>query len=138
MVAEYIAPPPTRSCAPNELTALSSRGQAISMDYDFTRRMDEIAVWYGSILTDLYPDGPDRAAKELVVSHRDRFAKLAAEDAAPAVGVAAVQWNRAVLVLAEAERDLGRPGWQSDWTDVYEYYVPGNDTTLGPFGPEGP
>ncbi|MFI6690107.1 hypothetical protein [Streptomyces sp. NPDC050485] len=52
--------------------------------------------------------------------------------------MAAVQWNRAVLVLADAERDLGRPGWRGEWTDVYECCVPGNEMVLGPFGPEGP
>jgi len=108
------------------------------MTYDFAQHMDEIAAWYHGILTDHYPDGPDRDAKEFVLTHRNKFARLAAEDATPAVGVAAVQWNRAVLVLADAERDLGRPGWRPEWTDVYEYYVPGNDTVFGPFGVAGP
>ncbi|AJC61935.1 hypothetical protein [Streptomyces sp. 769] len=105
---------------------------------DFTRHMAEITVWYQALLTGLYPDGPDRQAKELIVDHRNEFAELAATDASPAVGVAAVQWNRAVLILADAERDLGRPGWRPEWTDVYEYYLPGNDAVLGPFGAAGP
>ncbi|MEH0407378.1 hypothetical protein ACFY7V_33965 [[Kitasatospora] papulosa] len=50
----------------------------------------------------------------LVLAHYDEFAQLAAEDPSPAVGAAAVQRARAVLVLAEAERDAGRPGWQHE------------------------
>ncbi|MFJ8314037.1 MULTISPECIES: hypothetical protein [unclassified Streptomyces] len=108
------------------------------MTYDFTRHMEEIAAWYRAILTDVYPDGPDRDAKEVVLDQRDEFTRLATDDVAPAVGAAAVQWNRAVLILAEAERELGRPGWRPEWTDVSEYYVPGGDPVYGPFGPAGP
>ena len=108
------------------------------MTYDFARHMEEIATWYRSILTDLYPEDHDRTAKELILHSRDEFARLAAESVEPAIGVAAVQWNRAVLTLAEAERHLGRPGWRPEWVDVYEYYLPGNDMVFGPFGPAGP
>ncbi|MFI6689775.1 hypothetical protein [Streptomyces sp. NPDC050485] len=47
------------------------------MTFDFARHMEEIAAWYRAILTGLYPDGPDRDAKEVVLIHRDQFARLA-------------------------------------------------------------
>ncbi|MEU3754197.1 hypothetical protein AB0H17_15745 [Streptomyces olivoreticuli] len=101
--------------------------------------MDEIAAWDQAILTDRYPAGPDREAKDLILTYRNRVAKIAAQDAAPSAGVAAaVQWNRTVLILADAERASGRSGWRSEWTDVYDYFVDGNDEILGPFGPAGP
>ncbi|MFE1500338.1 hypothetical protein ACFW89_35390, partial [Streptomyces albidoflavus] len=108
------------------------------MTYDFTRHMDEIATWYHSVLSDLYPAGPDRDAKRLLLAHHQEFATLAANDPSPTIGAAAVQWARAIVVLADAERDLGRPGWQPEWTEVYEYYVSGNDPVLGPSAPQGP
>ncbi|GGV19163.1 hypothetical protein GCM10010275_71020 [Streptomyces litmocidini] len=43
-----------------------------------------------------------------------------------------MQWARVVLVLADAERDAGRPGWRHEWTETYEYYVPGDDQVFGP------
>ncbi|MFD7574398.1 hypothetical protein ACFV6U_28400 [Streptomyces sp. NPDC059810] len=57
---------------------------------------------------------PDRDAKGLLLAHCDEFARLAAQDPSPTVGAATVQWARAVLVLADAERDAGRPGWQGE------------------------
>ncbi|MFD4320451.1 hypothetical protein [Streptomyces sp. NPDC058548] len=85
-------------------------------DYDFTRHLGAIAAWYRAVLTDLYPAGPDRDAKVLLLNHYEEFARLAAQDPSPAVGAAAVQWARTVLVLADAERDSGRPGWRHEWT----------------------
>lgn len=111
------------------------RGTLLCMTYDFTRRMDEIATWYRSVLATHHPAGADREAKELLLTYRDRFAMLAAQGAAPAAGVAAVQWNRVILVLAETERELGRPGWRPAWVDVDEHFVLGDDVIHGPFGP---
>ncbi|WP_345282614.1 hypothetical protein [Streptomyces gulbargensis] len=36
--------------------------------YDFTRRLEAIAAWYGDVLTDLYPAGPDRDVKQLLLA----------------------------------------------------------------------
>ncbi|PNE39932.1 hypothetical protein [Streptomyces noursei] len=84
---------------------------------DFTRHMVEITAWYQALLDSLYLDGSDRQAKELIVDHRNEFAELAATDASPAVGVAAVQWNRTVLgswcapfTVPPAARSAG-PAW---------------------------
>ncbi|MFI8916499.1 hypothetical protein ACIGW4_33475 [Streptomyces sp. NPDC053513] len=59
--------------------------------YDFTRQAGEIAAWYLAVLADLYPAGPDRDAKVLLLAHFDEFARLAAQNPSPAVGAAAVQ-----------------------------------------------
>lgn len=114
------------------------------MDVDFTgysyaRYADEIAAWYRQVLSAHYPEGPDRTAKENFCAYRDRLVALArAVGASRAVVAAAVQWQRVVLTLADAERDLGRAGWEHRWTDAYEYYVDGNDPVFGPHGPAGP
>lgn len=108
------------------------------MTYDFAQHADEIAAWYRMTLSEHYPAGFDTEAKELFLGYRDRLAKEAnREDAPQEVLAAAVQWNRVVLILAEAERDLGRPGWRGEWTDAYEHYVDGDDPVLGPYGPTG-
>lgn len=103
--------------------------------YDFTTHLTAITHWYTTILA-TYPAGPDREAKKLLLVYRDRFAQRAAEDPAPEAGVAATQWNRMMLILAEAEREAGRPGWQPEWTGVYEHYIDGDDMLHGPFGPQ--
>jgi hypothetical protein len=43
-----------------------------------------------------------------------------------------VQWARAVLVLADAEWNAGRAGWQPEWTEVCKHYVSGDDRAFGP------
>lgn len=114
------------------------------MDADFTGYpyafyADQIAAWYGRVLAAHYPEGPDRTAKENFLAYRQRLVREArSEGASRAVVAAAVQWQRVVLTLADAERDLGRPGWEHRWTDAYEYYVDGNDPLFGPHGPAGP
>ncbi len=45
--------------------------------------------------------------------------------------------GQGVLVLAGAERDAGRPGWRGEWTEAFEYYVPGDDQVLGPLAKAG-
>lgn len=107
--------------------------------YPYARHADEITDWYRSVLAAHYPKGPDRDAKTLIIGYRDDFAKEAQQPEAPRTLVAAaVQWTRAVMILADAERELGRPGWQQEWTDAYEYFVMGNDQVFGPYGPAGP
>ncbi|MFG3042209.1 hypothetical protein ACGFYZ_35460 [Streptomyces sp. NPDC048330] len=100
--------------------------------YDFTRHLGEKAAWYRVVLCDRYPAGPDRDARVLLLDHFDEFARLAGQDPSPAVGAAAVQWARVVLVLADAERDAGRSGWRPQWSEAYEHYVPGDDQVFGP------
>ncbi|MFJ4768446.1 hypothetical protein ACIP88_04910 [Streptomyces uncialis] len=107
------------------------------MTYDFVRYMDDIAAWYQDVLTTHYPDGPDKDAKEAILACRDQFARLASEDPSPAAGAASVQWARVVVMLADAEQELGRPGWRPEWMDVYEHFVLGDDEVFGPFGPNG-
>jgi hypothetical protein len=106
--------------------------------YDYVQHMEDLAAWYRHIVDDLYPPGPDQGAKSIILDERDRAAERARTDPSPAAGVAAVQWNRATIFLADAERDAGRPGWRPEWDLVYEYYCPGNDMLLGPYGPAGP
>lgn len=88
-MAHCWAPPPDRTRDAGPVTT-----------YDFTHRLEEIATWYGDVLTALSPASPDRDAKQLLLTHHRQFARLAAADPAPAAGVAAVQWARALLVLA--------------------------------------
>ncbi|MFD3571413.1 hypothetical protein [Streptomyces sp. NPDC058667] len=79
-------------------------------DSDFTCHLGKVADWYRAVLTELYPAGPDRDAKVLLFGRDDKSGL--AQDLAPAVGAAVVQWARVVLVLPDAEGDAGRAGWQ--------------------------
>lgn len=109
-------------------------------DYPFARYMDEVAAWYREILDTHYSKGDDQLTKRLIVDDRDAFARMAREQPDPPLELlaAVVQWNRAVLYLADMERDQGRPGFKPDWVAVWDYYVHGNDEVLGPYGPDGP
>lgn len=106
--------------------------------YDFAGHMESIARWYGMILAEHHPDGHDRQAKMNILQMRDILTGHAARPDAPVETIAAsVQWNVAVLELAESERASGRPGWREEWDGVWDYYQM-NDMVLGPYGPGGP
>ncbi|MET8826058.1 hypothetical protein ABZX40_13380 [Streptomyces sp. NPDC004610] len=103
------------------------------MTYDHALHLRQITDWYEQVLQQHYPAGPDRGAKELILATHRRVTADAIADPTPVTQAAAVQWARAVLILADAEHDAGRPGWRDEWTDVYEYYVTSN--ILGPYAP---
>ncbi|MFH8619148.1 hypothetical protein ACH4E8_29360 [Streptomyces sp. NPDC017979] len=84
-----------------------------------TERVQEIVDWYLGVLG-TYPVGPDREARSTIVSAYCAHAMRAAEDPSPAAEAAAAAWSRAVLILAEAARAEGHPGWQARWDGVYE------------------
>lgn len=107
--------------------------------YDFEGHMEAIARWYDMILAEHYPEGHDRQVKKNILQERDIYARrLSQPDAPIELVAAAVQWNRVLLHLAIAEEEAGRPGWRSEWDEVWEYYHDGNHPVLGPYGPEGP
>lgn len=108
------------------------------MTYPYAQRMTELATWYRGVVQ-AQPGSPTRAAHDLLVTEYDHMATLAAQPDVPREATAAmVQWCRVIITLAEAAREAGHPGWRDEWCDVYEYYLPGNDAVLGPYGPDGP
>lgn len=108
------------------------------MPYPYAEHMAEIATWYRSVVQS-QPAGPIRTAHGLLLTEYDSMVKIASQPDVPREAVAAlVQWCRVVIVLAEAAREAGHPGWTDAWTDVYDYYLPGQDRVLGPYGPDGP
>lgn len=111
----------------------------MSIEFDgfpYARHMDDIATWYRQVLVD---DEDSGEAGVFIVDARDNFARTAREpDPSREVLVAVVQWNRAVLYLADEERERGRPGWRPEWMEVWEFFMPGNDSVLGPYGRPGP
>ncbi|MEU3603071.1 hypothetical protein ABZ714_30830 [Streptomyces sp. NPDC006798] len=90
--------------------------------YDDTTALAEIADWYlGTLGT--RREGPDLAARMLLVELYAQAAGRAAADPSPVKVAEARTMGRVLLVLADAERESGRPGWQERWTEVYEDYV---------------
>lgn len=83
----------------------------------------EIAAWYRGVLGS-YPAGPDREAKELLLSMYERAVTGSAKARWRRRAVAS-GWARVLLVLAESEREAGRPGWRPEWTGAYETAMDG-------------
>ncbi|MFE2930640.1 hypothetical protein [Streptomyces sp. NPDC059278] len=112
------------------------------MTYPYAQHMAELAEWYRRFLKS-EPTGPTRTAHTLLLAEYDSMVEITSEPDAPCESTAAlVQWCRVVIVLAEAAREAGHPGWSDAWNtawrDVYECYFPGNDQALGSYGLDGP
>lgn len=83
----------------------------------------EIAAWYRGVLGS-YPEGPDREAKALLLDLAERAVAGSAKARWRRRAVAS-EWARVLLILAEAEREAGWPGWRTEWTGAYETAMDG-------------
>ncbi|MEW1548304.1 hypothetical protein [Streptomyces tsukubensis] len=93
------------------------------MSDDYTQHLNKIADWDRTVLAAHCPAGPYREAKELLPQQYEQAVVRATEDVSAESRVAMAQWASVLLILAEAEREQKRPGWEEKWTEVYEHYV---------------
>jgi hypothetical protein len=85
--------------------------------------LDDIATWIRAHL-DTQGDTPTADAHRLILTIRDNRATQARRPGAtPDAHLVADQWTDAMLILADAARQSGVPGWREEWTRAYEEHV---------------
>ncbi|MFD9569966.1 hypothetical protein ACFWBI_08990 [Streptomyces sp. NPDC059982] len=87
--------------------------------------LDDISAWVRAHI-DTQGDTPIADAHRLILNTRDRSVARAERSGATAENrLIADEWNDAMLMLADAFRESGVPGWRKEWTRAHEDHIGG-------------